>query len=56
MLPRQAPADLDGRGEWRLETDHAEPGKPDELAGILALQRPEAKTVLGKMTTDSPDQ
>ncbi|MNV13856.1 hypothetical protein D3C71_1045180 [compost metagenome] len=56
MFPRQAPADLDGRGERRVETDHAEPGKTDELARILSFQRPETITVLGKMTTDSPDQ
>ncbi len=56
VLASQAPTDFDGRGKRCLEADHAQPGETDELPGILALQCPQAKTVLGEMATDSPDQ
>ena len=52
MLARQAPADFNGRCERRVETDHAQTGKTDELAGVFALQRPEAKAMLGKRLDD----
>ncbi|MNY73302.1 hypothetical protein D3C86_2120670 [compost metagenome] len=56
MFAGQAPADFGRWGKRCVETDHAEPGKTDELARVLAFQGPETETMLGKMTTDSPDQ
>ena len=52
----QAPADLGGRGEGRLETDLAQPGEADELAVVPALQGPEAEAVLGGVVTRALDQ
>ncbi|MNE73390.1 hypothetical protein D3C80_1694000 [compost metagenome] len=56
MLARQAPADFGRGGEGGLEPDHAQTGKPDERPRVLALQCPQTETMLGEMTTDSPDQ
>src|SRR5471030_2483107 len=56
MLACPAPADLDGRHKRGIDVNVRQPGKPDELAGILALQRPETETVLGNTPANPPDQ
>ncbi len=55
MLAGQAPADFHRRGEGRIEAHHTEAGKTDELAAVLALQRPQAETVFGKMPAHAAD-
>ena len=55
VLACQAPADFGRGSEWRVETHYTQPCKADELAGVLALQGPQAETMLGKMPAYAPD-